>query len=119
MAKLKKLVREYKIDPAETRYDRILEEDLVNLPTDLSELVSHFNSLIEAGFTTFAAEVSGYDGHGTANLSYFKEREETNEEFQVRLKVEQEREEKAERRKRTIAELTPEQREALGVQYIV
>ena len=120
MEKTKKLVKEYKWDPEETRYRRALEEDLVDLPTDLRELVSYINSLIEEGFTTFEAAVSGYDGYGTANLSYFKEREETDEEFQARLKVEQEREERAERRKRTIAELTPEQREALGIsQYAV
>ena len=116
MEKPKKLVKEYKLDPAMgTGYRRALEEDLIDLPTDLSELVSYINSLIEDGFTTFEANVSGYDGWGTAYLSYFKEREETNEEFQARLKVEQEREEKAERRKRTIAELTPEQREALSL----
>jgi len=119
--KTKKLVKEYKLDPAmKTGYRRVLEEDLEDLPTDLSELVSYINSLIDAGFTTFEAAVSGYDGYGTANLSYFKKREETDEEFQERLKVEQDREEKAERRKRTIAELTPEQREALGIsQYAV
>ena len=115
MEKTKKLVKEYKLDPAVTSYDRILEDDLDNLPTDLSELVSYINSLIKAGFTTLSVEVSGYDGYGTANLCYFKEREETDEEFQARLKVEQERKEKAERRKRTIAKLTPEQREALSL----
>ena len=117
MEKTKKLVKEYKLNPAMgTGYRRALEEDLENLPTDLSELVSYINSLIEAGFTTLRARaVSGYDGYGTAYLSYFKEREETDEEFQARLKVEQEREEKAERRKRTIAELTPDQREALSL----
>ena len=119
MEKTKKLVKEYKLDPAVTRYGKILEDDLVDLPTDLSELVSYINSLIEAGFTTLAVDVSGYDGYGAANLSYFKEREETDEEFKARLKVEQGREEIAERRKKAIAELTPEQRGALGVQYTV
>lgn len=96
-----------------------LEDDLTYLPTNLRELADYIESLIDEGFTNLGVDISGWDGYGTANLSYFKEREETDVEFQARLKVEQEREEKAERRKRTIAELTPEQREALGVQYIV
>ena len=54
-------------------------------------------------------------GSGTAYLSYFKEREETDEEFQARLKVELEGEEKAERRRVTIAGLSQEQRDALGI----
>jgi hypothetical protein len=115
MEKTKKLVKEYKLDPEETRYLRPLEEDLEDLPTDLSELVSHINSLIDEGFTTLDVDISGWEGSGTAYLSYFKEREEADAEFQARLKVEQEREEIAERRRVTIAGLSQEQREALGI----
>lgn len=119
MEKTKKLVKEYKLDP-EQLGRQTLSENLTDLPGDLREFVTYLNSLIEEGFTNFEAAVTGWDGFGEAYLSYFKKREETNEEFQARLKIEQEREERAERRKKTIAELTPEQRGALGFsQYTV
>lgn len=120
MEKTKKLVKEYKLDPKEARYRRILTDDLEDFPKDLSELVNHINSIIKEGFTTLEVDASGYVEYGTAFLSYFKEREETDEEFQARLKVEQEREGRAERQKKIIDELTPEQKEALGIsQYAV
>lgn len=97
-----------------------LEDDLERLPTNLRELADYFESLIDEGFTALDVDISGWDGSGTAYLSYFKEREETDAEFQARLKVELEREEKAERRRVTIAGLSQEQREALGIsQYMV
>jgi hypothetical protein len=122
MEKTKKLVKEYKLGPSphSTRRQGELEEDLAFLPTNLRELADYIESLIDEGFTTLDVDISGGEGSGTAYLSYFKEREETDAEFQARLKVEQEREEIAERRRVTIAGLSQEQREALGIsQYSV
>jgi hypothetical protein len=117
MEKTRKLVKEYKLGPFTHNINRQekLEEDLAFLPTNLRELADYFESLIDEGFTTLDVDISGWEGSGTANLSYYKEREETDAEYQARLKAELEKEEKAERRRVTIAALTLEQRDALGI----
>jgi|LakMenE01Jun11ns_1017448.scaffolds.fasta_scaffold9735946_2 hypothetical protein len=122
MEKTKKLVKEYKLGTYTHNIHRQEkhEDDLEYLPRNLRELADYIESLIDEGFTTLNVDISGWEGSGTAYLSYFKEREETDAEFQARLKVEQEREEIAERRRVTIAGLSQEQREALGIsQYSV
>jgi RNase adaptor protein for sRNA GlmZ degradation len=117
MEKTKKLVKEYKLGlfTHDIHGQEKLEDDLEYLPRNLRELADYAESLIDEGFTTLDVNISGWDGSGTAYLSYFKEREETDEEFQARLKVELEGEEKAERRRVTIAGLSQEQRDALGI----
>jgi hypothetical protein len=117
MEKTKKLVKEYKLGPFAHNIHRQekLEDDLEYLPRNLRELADYIESRIDEGFTTLDVDISGWEGPGTAYLSYFKEREETDAEFQARLKVELEREEKAERRRVTIAGLSQEQRDALGI----
>lgn len=122
MEKTKKLIKEYKLGLFTHNINRQekLEDDLEYLPTNLRELADYVESLIDEGFTTLDVDISGWDGSGTANLSYYKEREETDAEYQARLKAELEKEKKAERRRVTIAGLSQEQREALGIsQYSV
>jgi hypothetical protein len=117
MEKTKRLIKEYKLGPFTHNIHRQekLEDDLGYLPRNLRELADYIESLIDEGFTTLDVDISGWDGSDTAYLPYFKKREETDVEFQARLKVELEGEEKAERRRVTIAGLSQEQREALGI----
>jgi len=86
------------------------------LPSDLSELINHLQTIKNQGFTSVEKDVfvGEYDS-AVARLKYYKIREETDEEFKLRLKRERERKDINRIREEALAMLTPEQKKALGI----
>ena len=107
----KRVIRDYK----KFNSGEVYESDVDYFPKEIQELVSFLQGLLEEGYTRIDSRVyTNYDCP-YAKLSYYRLREETDEEFEERVVAAKEREENERRRKETIESLTPEQRAALGI----
>jgi hypothetical protein len=111
MSEMKRTIRDYK----KFKGGEVYESDVDYFPKEIKEMISFFQGLLDEGFTHLDPQVyTSYDCP-FAKISYYRIREETDEEFATRMNVAREREESERRRKETIASLTSEQREALGI----
>jgi hypothetical protein len=111
MSEMKRNIRDYK----KFKSGEVYESDVDYFPKEIKEMISFFQGLLEEGYTHLDPHVyTSYDCP-FAKISYYRIREETDEEFEKRLNYIKEREENERKRKETIASLTPEQREALGI----